>query len=177
MDHEIGSLRKTNTGVLLGDILRIAALYVGPQVSRCIHSLAVDLKRERLAVATDSCEIFELSTKDGRGLHDRPVVKGHAERRLSGLAPHPARPELCATVGDDKQVLVWNLDLKKLESHTQRPSPLSPSLHIFSLVSQRERERERELIAGCDIDLLGRDSCLVSFKKLSKSVWKRPALL
>ena len=47
-------------------------------------------------------------------LHDRPLVQGHYDRKLCGLAAHPSRPQEFATVGDDKTVRVWDAEKKSL---------------------------------------------------------------
>ena len=42
-----------------------------------------------------------------------PLIKGHCQHELWGLAVNPTKPQYC-TVGDDKTVRVWDAETRKL---------------------------------------------------------------
>ncbi|OWZ14376.1 Microtubule-associated protein [Phytophthora megakarya] len=66
----------------------------------------------KLLIATAGAEIFEIASSDGANLHFGPVVCGHSEFQLHGLAVHPLRRE-CCSVGDDRTVRVWDLSVHR----------------------------------------------------------------
>ncbi|KAJ1457506.1 WD40-repeat-containing domain protein [Pelagophyceae sp. CCMP2097] len=81
-------------------------------LSFAVHSLCWDALKNKILVGTDAAELFEISAKDGRSLHDAPISAGHSERRLAGLAAHPKDASLAVSVGDDAVVYLWDLATK-----------------------------------------------------------------
>ncbi|KAH8053963.1 hypothetical protein JL722_9124 [Aureococcus anophagefferens] len=96
----------------LGATFDVAAL---GGLSHGIHGVCWDPTKNKLGVATDAAEIFEISASEGHSLHAAPVVVGHSERRLSGLAAHPKNDHEVASVGDDKLVYVWHADEHRVD--------------------------------------------------------------
>ncbi|KAJ8599148.1 hypothetical protein CTAYLR_008287 [Chrysophaeum taylorii] len=102
-----GKVQLWTAGLEIGATFDTAALGAA---SRAIQSISWDTLRTKIAVATESAQLYEVSAKEGHNLHERPVVVGHAERRLSGLAAHPTQPKRYVTVGDDKKVYAWDAE-------------------------------------------------------------------
>lgn len=59
-------------------------------------------------------ELFEFNATSGDNLHEEgsPLLRGHAAKELWGLACNPTAPEFC-TVGEDKQLRIWDIYSKR----------------------------------------------------------------
>ena len=106
-----GKVQLWSSSLEVGATFDIASL---GGISRIVHSLCWDVINSKILVATQAAEVYEISALEGYDLHDRPLVQGHYDRKLCGLAAHPSRPQEFATVGDDKTVRVWDAEKKSL---------------------------------------------------------------
>ena len=83
-----------------------------------VSSLCWDVARDTILIGTRGSEIYEISASDGSDRHGGPLVQGHCEHELWGLAVHPSKSQVC-TVGDDKTVRVWDTASKQLLKMTK----------------------------------------------------------
>jgi microtubule-associated protein-like 6 len=83
-----------------------------------VSSLCWDVARDTILIGTRGSEIYEISASDGSDQHGGPLVQGHCEHELWGLAVHPSKSQVC-TVGDDKTVRVWDTASKQLLKMTK----------------------------------------------------------
>ena len=59
-------------------------------------------------------ELFEFNATSGDSLQpdEGPFLRGHAPKELWGLSCNPSAPEFC-TIGDDKQLRIWDIYSKR----------------------------------------------------------------
>ena len=64
----------------------------------------------KILIGTRGCDVLELTGHGSNVMADEcsPILHGHCNDELWGLAVHPKRPEYC-TVGDDKTLRVWSI--------------------------------------------------------------------
>jgi len=81
----------------------------------------------KILVSTASSECFELAKDSGSWTH---LAEGHfstpsdgASGELWGLAPHPTKPDVFATSGDDGTVRVWSISQGRLLRKCQLDAP------------------------------------------------------
>ena len=85
--------------------------------SMIVSSLCLSQNGETILVANEGCEIFEISATDGSNVHGDgvgPVMSGHCQDQVRGIAVHPNNKNIVVTVGDDMTVRKWNVSDRKL---------------------------------------------------------------
>jgi microtubule-associated protein-like 6 len=87
-----------------------------------VTSICWDPPTETVLIGTRGSEIYEISATDGADLHGGPLMQGHCEHKLCGLAVHPSKNQVC-TVGDDRTVRVWDGATKQLLKMTRLDAP------------------------------------------------------
>ena len=105
--HELDCLVEFNIEESHPKLVNIRAVHYRPEQSTLI-------------VGTRSCEIFELSSVDGKAISSTAadgrevagasaaLLSGHCTSQCWGLAVHPVR-DWYATTGDDAQLCLWNI--------------------------------------------------------------------
>eukprot|EP00949_MAST-11_sp_MAST-11-sp1_P004459 g4459.t1 len=94
---------------LVGD-LNVAAL--GSFIP-IVQSVCLSSKGDTVLVATKAAEIFEMEIQEGKNAHGEgkgPLVTGHCENAVHGIALHPNKPHIVATGGDDATLRLWDLE-------------------------------------------------------------------
>ena len=67
--------------------------------------------------------LYRISSINGTDLHGGPLLEGHAPQgELWGLAMHPSE-SVCATVGDDKSLRIWDIDRHRQERCIRLDTP------------------------------------------------------
>lgn len=103
------------------DNMRPGALYSTADLGSyrpSVSALCWDVARDTILIGTRGSEIYEISASDGSDQHGGPLVQGHCEYELWGLAVHPSKSQVC-TVGDDKTVRIWDTASKQLLKMTK----------------------------------------------------------
>ena len=71
-------------------------------ISKIVQSVHWDEPNHKILAASWSAEIYEMHDQEGYDLHDGPLVQGHFEHRVFGLAVNPLDPQEYVTVGEDR---------------------------------------------------------------------------
>lgn len=82
-------------------------------IEKSIVSVCWDVVMQKLLLGFRSCEIFEMSSIEGRNAHFSSVVAAHYDVKVMHVTAHPTRPELFCTVGADRSVRVYDIKLHK----------------------------------------------------------------
>ncbi|CAK9107654.1 Echinoderm microtubule-associated protein-like 6 (EMAP-6) (Echinoderm microtubule-associated protein-like 5-like) [Durusdinium trenchii] len=101
---EDGKVRLWSLNLEQGAIFDIAGL---GSLCAAVSSVCFNEDATHILAGTRGGEIFEMSAEDGSNIHPGPLITGHFDGELHGLAVHPHKPEFC-TVGDDQTVRVWD---------------------------------------------------------------------
>ena len=86
---------------------------LGSSVSPRVRSVCWNPTDNKILVGTRASEIYEISGSDGSDINSGPLVCGHFNHELWGLAVHPHKAEFC-TVGDDQTVRIWDIVSRKM---------------------------------------------------------------
>ena len=86
---------------------------LGTSVSPRVRSVCWNSTDNKILVGTRASEIYEISGSDGSDINGGPIVCGHYNHELWGLAVHPHKGEFC-TVGDDQTIRVWDINSRKM---------------------------------------------------------------
>ena len=94
----------------------IASISPRPK-DHCIKSVCWDGSLNEILIGTKGSEAYTLSTTtDGtdsgttRFGSAELIFSGHYQNEVRGLAPHPTRPDVLATCGDDATLRVWKTE-------------------------------------------------------------------
>jgi WD40 repeat protein len=82
-------------------------------IEKSIVSVCWDIVMQKLLLGFRSCEIFEMSSTEGRNAHFSSVVAAHYDVKVSHVTTHPTRPELFCTCGADRSVRVYDMKQHK----------------------------------------------------------------
>lgn len=74
-------------------------------------------KAGKILIGTRGGEIFEVS-----GPNSKVLIKGHYDKELWGLAPHPSRNEF-ATIGQENLVAIWDVATRKQKTCAKLEAP------------------------------------------------------
>lgn len=114
-----GMVTGCNSGKILvwNDNLEITASFgvntLGP-ISLDVRALAYEQLSSKILVGLKSGEVFEMDATDGRNVHaGGALISAHAHHRVCGLACHPYQANIVCTVGDDKTIRIYDVELKK----------------------------------------------------------------
>ncbi|KAK1947175.1 Echinoderm microtubule-associated protein-like 6 [Phytophthora citrophthora] len=89
------------------------AMHVG-SFGKGINSVFLNSVGRKLLVGTSSSDIIEIDVASGGVLNGgHPLFSGHFAMELWGLAVHPSQRQF-VTVGDDRTLRVWDMELKRL---------------------------------------------------------------
>lgn len=127
-----------------GDLKTLTALKTS---ARCIRSLRVSSDETRLVVGTKENELFEYPINRG-DIVDRPrvVARGHVGE-VWGVAPHPTRPNLFLSAGDDGVIALWDsVTRTQLASHAVGPARCVAISHDGGLVAAGLRDGKVTLL-------------------------------
>ena len=72
-----------------------------------VTSVMLSADSSTILFATEACEVFEISAKDGSNAHGEgkpALLSGHCDDQLRGIAVNPQNRNICVTVGDDMTV-------------------------------------------------------------------------
>ena len=114
-----GRIRMWSTELAPGGVFSVADL---GSYEPAVTSVMWDPATDTVLLGTCGSEIYEISATDGSDLHGGPLVQGHCQHKLCGLAIHPSKTEVC-TVGDDRTVRVWDTVSKQLLKMTRLDAP------------------------------------------------------
>ncbi|GMH72372.1 hypothetical protein TrRE_jg9544, partial [Triparma retinervis] len=117
----------------------------GASKSKVVRAATLNKDTRKLLVATKGSEIYEFSNPAGGGdeeelpanINDGALVVGHSKDQLWGVAAHPVKNEI-ATCGDDKNVVLWDLDGNKVVRSIAvgdfaRSCDYSPNGHLLAV--------------------------------------------
>jgi len=93
-----------------GDAYRLVGQF------RQVQSLCYSAEGGVLLVGTRGCDVAEVQYREGETaslVPGSPLIQGHADDELWGLAVHPTRPTYC-TVGDDKTMRLWDCHSRRM---------------------------------------------------------------
>jgi microtubule-associated protein-like 6 len=88
---------------------------IGSSLKSAISSVCISPDGKRIAVGTEGSEIYELDATTGKCINEDalPLIQGHYEKELWGMAVNPVTLEFC-TVGDDKTLRIWDVQTRKI---------------------------------------------------------------